>query len=314
MRTLILNNTNIVANSNNSKLLYTFPGGNVEFKQGQKLALASVQMYYSTFNITAANNNNLFYYTWFNGVDYPVLFPDGYYDADMINNFLALTMLNNTHYLVSATGNFVYFLTIGTNPSLYAIEFNCFNLNQTLATANVWTLPVGATWLIPTNAGTQYITPMIRIPATNFRYVVGFNTGYYPFGSAGNYLPDTINYNPAGPTWTQLTYYTSTQAFTSSFTPQITPLSSFTMTCSLINNNYAVPNNLIYSFAPGDTFGNQFTISPNQYAFINIQPGQYNNFIITFTDQNNLPISIQDPNYVIMIVISDVNEGTGYAI
>jgi hypothetical protein len=88
-------------------------------------------------------------------------------------------------------------------------------------------------------------------------------------------------------------------------------LSSFILTCSLVNNNYAVPNNLLYSFAPEGTFGSQFTIAPNQYVFIDANEGQYDKFLLSFTDQNGFPVAIQDPNYVIMIIISDPKENTG---
>ena len=60
MRTLILNSSNIVPGTNNSILSYEFVGGGITLKKGQKLALASLQMYYSTFNITALNKNNSF--------------------------------------------------------------------------------------------------------------------------------------------------------------------------------------------------------------------------------------------------------------
>ena len=93
-------------------------------------------MYYSTFNITAANQNNTYNYTWVNGVSYSVVMPDGFYDAASLNNFLHFTMIQNKHYLIDTTGNFVYFLTLTTNSNAYAIELNCFLLNTTIATAN----------------------------------------------------------------------------------------------------------------------------------------------------------------------------------
>jgi hypothetical protein len=67
MRTLILNSANILEGTNNSILSYEFIGGNINLKKGQKVALASLQMYYSTFNITSANKNNSFSYNWVDG-------------------------------------------------------------------------------------------------------------------------------------------------------------------------------------------------------------------------------------------------------
>ena len=71
-----------------------------------------------------------------------------------------------------------------------------------------------------------------------------------------------------------------------------------------------MPNDLLYSFSPEGAFGDQFTVTPNQLIFINIQEGQYNKFVVEFADQTNKPVSIQDPNFVILLIISDADETT----
>jgi hypothetical protein len=211
-------------------------------------------------------------------------------------------MVQNRHYLLDATGNFVYLITITINSNIYGIEINCFNLSVALATTNAWVLPAGATWVIPTNS----IVPMIQIVANAFRDIIGFNAGYYPQGSP-SYAIATIAGVP--PAQTQVPSYATIQTFVSAFVPQITPLSSYILTCNLINNNYAVPNNLLYCFAPQGVFGSQFTIAPSgQLSFINIQEGQYDRFLLAFTDQNNNPVKIQDPNIVILLIITDPDD------
>jgi len=306
MRTLILNSGNIVEGTNNSILSYEFVGGNVNLKKGQKVALANLQMYYSTFNITTANKNTKYSYVWVDGLTYLVNMPDGFYDIPTINNYLHFTMVQNKHYLVDAGGNFVYFLTFSTNASRYAVEVNSFGMSVATATTNSWTLPAGATWVIPTN----FILPILQVGAvgtnaatnsTNFGLVIGFDTGSYPNAVIAG-VPPAQTETPA---------YTSTQVFLSTFTPQVTPLSSYVLTCSLINNNYAVPNSLIYAFAPQGTFGEQFTIAPNQYVFIDVLPGQYNRFNIQFIDQDLRPVSIQDPNMIIQLIISEEGDSLG---
>ena len=311
MRTLILNSSNIVAGTNNSVLEYEFVGGNVNLVKGQKVALASIQMYYSTFNITTTYKNNVFNYIWVDGTSNQVLFPDGFYDADGINNYLHYVMLQNKHYLINDIGDFVWFITFSPNPTRYAIEVNCFNMNSTLyplgAGAGQYQLPAGATWVIPTNN----IVPMLQVLPNGFRQTIGFEAGYYPQGSP-TYAQAVIAGVP--PAQTQTPTYTTTQTFLSTFTPQITPFSSFVVNCSLVNNNYAVPNSLIYSFSPQGTFGDQFTIAPNEYVFIDVLPAQYNRFKIYFTDQNLLPIAIQDPNMIIQVLISDPTDNTSVQI
>jgi hypothetical protein len=108
--------------------------------------------------------------------------------------------------------------------------------------------------------------------------------------------------------------YSTIQTFSSSSVPQVTPLSSYVLTCNLLNNNYAVPNSLLYSFSPQATFGSQFTIAPNQYSFIDIQPGQYTSFQISFLDQNNNPTILQDNNLVILLIVADKGELEGLSL
>jgi hypothetical protein len=297
MRTLILNADNIVDGTNNSVLSYEFAGGNINLKKGQKVALANLQMYYSTFNITTANNNNTFSYQWVDGTTYSVVMPDGFYDVDTINNFLHFTMVQNKHYLLATSGDFVYFITLGINPTRYACEGNCFGMSVALATTNSWSLPAGATWVIPTN----FIVPELVVGTNNFGLIIGFNAGSYP------------NTTIAGvpPAQTQTPAFTTDQQFLSTSVPQVSVVSSFILTCSLINNNYAVPNNLIYSFSPQGTIGEQFTIAPNQYVFIDVLPAQYNRFQVSFIDQDFRPVAIQDPNMIIQLIISDEGEFTG---
>jgi hypothetical protein len=292
MRTLILNSSNIVEGTNNSQLQYNFAGGGIVLKPGQKVAMANLQMYYSTFNITTTNGNNTYSYIWVDGTSVSVTMPNGFYDIDSLSNYLHYVMVQNKHYLLETTGDYVYLATWSTNATRYSVELNCFGVSAALAATNGWTLPSGATWVLPTN----YIVPILEIPNTNFQYVVGF-------APSSSYPPAVIAGVP--PNQTQTPAYTTDQTFLSTTTPQVTPLSSYILTCSLINNNYAVPNNLMYSFSPQGTIGEQFSVAPNEYMFIDVLPGNYSFFTMTFIDQDFRPVRIEDPNMIIQIVISD---------
>ena len=145
---------------------------------------------------------------------------------------------------------------------------------------------------------------MFLILANRFRQVIGFSRqGYYPTGSGDPAAQAVIAGVP--PAQTQTPPYTTNLVFVSDVVPQVSPLSSYLLRCNLINNNYAVPNDLLYSFSPQSVFGEQFTIAPNQLIFIDIQEGQYNSFTVEFSDQDNQPVSIQDPNFVILLIISN---------
>ena len=284
MRTLILNSRNIVPNSNNSVLEYNFPAGSVTLDDTY-LALESLTMYYSTFNITYANNNNFVQYRWIDNVVYDVTFPDGFYDALGIQNYIRSVMLTNKHYLIDLAGEYVWFFGLTTNPSTYSIQMNFFACNTTAYPPATYTLPVGATWTVPLLANS--VCPQIIISATNsFGLLVGFLAGTFP---TSNITATNVS-------------------VLSTFTPQITPLSSYILSCSLVNNNYAVPNTFIYAFAPIGTIGEQFSIQPFSFSFIPILKGQYSTFRVQLTDQLNRPVVIQDPNYVITLVMAEGNE------
>jgi len=304
MRTLILNSSNIVEDSNNSVLEYNFPAGGITLIEGDKIALASLQMYYSTFNITTANGNNQFSYTWIDGTTFPVgtgtsntseTIPNGFYDIDGLNDLLHYQMIANGHYLINnSTGDYVYFINLSTNANRYAVQVDCFRINTTLYpvasyTAGTPTTGASTTWVSTLwNATTR--VPQLVVPSTNFRNIIGFAAASYPTAILG---------------------HTSTQSFISSFTPQVTPLSSFLLTCTLVNNNFAVPNNLIYSFSPEGTFGDQFTVAPNQYVFINAQPASYTSFRVSFLDQDGAPVAIQDEQMVILLTVANKGDNLG---
>jgi len=273
-----------VPNSNNSILEYNFPAGSVTLDDNY-LALNSITMYYSTFNITAANNNNFVQYRWIDNVVYNVTFPDGFYNAVDIQNYIRSVMLTNLHYLVDTAGEYVWFFGLTTNPSTYSVQMNFFACNTTAYPPASYTLPAGATWTVPLLANS--VCPQIIVPATNnFGLLVGFAAGTFPASRV-----TAVNVSVV-----------------STFAPQITPLSSYILSCSLVNNNYSVPNTFLYAFAPIGTIGEQFSITPYSFSFIPILKGQYSTFRVQLTDQNNRPVAIQDPNYVIVLVMADKSE------
>jgi hypothetical protein len=307
MRTIILTSNNIVAGSNNSQLLYKFPAGSINLVKGQKVALQSLTMYNSIFNITSLNQNNSFSYIWVDGTTNTVNIPDGYYEIPSLNAFLESVFISNKHYLIdNSNGKYVYFIAFTTNPNAYAVQVNCFPMNSTLyplgSTVGTFSLPVGQSWSSNGALSATTIVPILVVPTTNFSVVIGFNAGKYPNATIVGSYPTTIAETPS---------QSSTQSFLSTTTPQVSPLSSLILTCSLINNNYAIPNKLLFSFAPVGTIGQQFTIQPSgNLSFINCQAGQYASFTIEFYDQNLRPVVIQDPQINILLLISDVDDET----
>jgi hypothetical protein len=213
-------------------------------------------------------------------------------------------MLVNKHYLIEvATGNFVWFLTLHINVSVYKIEITCYPMTNATYKTSAYSLPVGATWAIQDAT----ISPYIFIPATNIQSTLGFPTGFYFSGTEGASLTEPI-ITGASPNKVQNSAKTAITVLQSPNVPQITSLTSYLITCSLINNNYSIPNTLLSAFPPSSAFAEQFLYAPNQMSFIDVQSGSYGSFNVSFYDQNLRQIAIQDPQIVIILVIRSKDE------
>lgn len=292
-KSLILNTNNIIPNSGNSTLQYVFPQGGIAFKD-DFIAIQQVSIYNSVFNVSVANNNNSFSYIWVDGTTHLVSIPDSYLELPEINAYLQSIMIANKHYLIAGANN-VYLLNIQINPARYSYQINSFLVSVAIAASNTWTLPAGATWVLPTNA----IMPMFVVPNTNFQKLIGFTAGSYP------------NTVIAGvpPAQTQTPTQISTYSALSTTSPQIVPQPSYLGLCSLVNNNLSIPSQLLYSITPtGSSFGSLYTIQIADLAFNKITDGKYNQFTFNFVDAVGQPIIFQDPNILILLVIKNKSE------
>jgi len=273
---LIINSSGLQSNSFNNTYRYSFPQGAVRF-EGSKVAVANVNIYYSWFNITTSNGNNSFQIIWPIGAGtstYTVTLPDGFYDVSGLNTYIQQFCITNGLYLIDGSGNYVYYLELLENSTYYGVQLNTYSIPLSLPTG--WTQP--AAW--PGYPLVAY-TPQLVIPSTNFQNVIGFTAGTYPSPQQ-----------------------TSTYSKLSDFTPQVTPIQSIILACTLLNNKYSNPSTVLYSFTSGGAaFGSLIESSPNQYSFVDIQDGQYPYFDIQFLDQNFSPISINDTNIVVQLLI-----------
>lgn len=293
-KTLILNSSNIVAGSGNSSFVYNFPQGGVVFKD-DLIAVQQVSLYNSVFNITSSNNNNYFSYIWVDGTTNLVNIPNSFLELSEINSFLQSVMISNGHYLTTITGDNVYLLNITVNPARYAYQINSFLVSASIATTNQWTIASGATWVLPTNP----IMPMFVVPDTKFQQLIGY--------TAGNYPNTVIAGTP--PSQTQTPTQTDTYSTLSVNSPQIIPQPSYLGLCSLVNNQYCIPSQLLYSITPtGVTFGSLYTNQIADLAFNKISDGTYNQFTFRFVDNNGIAINFQDPNMLILLVIKNKSE------
>ena len=293
-RTLILNQNNIVQGSGNSTFQYDFPLGGINFAD-ELIAVQQVSFYNSVFNITAAYNNNRFSYIWIDGKSVSILMPDSYLELADINAFMLSTMIANGHYMLTSTNQNVFFLEILINASRYADQINSFLIDTAIASANSWTLPPGANWVLPNTP----ICPIFVVPPTKFQQVIGYTAGNYPNAVITGVQPAQVE-TPA---------FLTTQSFLSATSPQIIPQPSYLGACSLVNNRLAIPSQLVYSVSPqGVPFGSLYVNQIADLAFNKIENGNYTNFTFRFVDSLGGAIIFQDPNFLILLVLKNITE------
>lgn len=278
MRVVVLNSTSVVPNTQNSKYRFRF-ASTAQFRKDQ-IALSNIQIYYSWFNITSANNNNSFSYIFTDtsgSNTFQVNLPDGAYEIATINAYFQKVMVANGHYLINAVGDYVYYAELVVNATYYGVEIKTYPLPSSLPTG--WTNPGGI------GLGPGGVTPQVIIPNTNIQALLGFTAGTYPA------VAQTTDYNVLSQT-----------------APQVATVQSVILLCSLLNNTLTNPNTFLYSFGATNTqIGQLISIAVPELIFCDVTDGYYDFFEITLVDQNYRPIAIQDPNVVIQLVIKKSN-------
>ena len=131
METIVFNSSNLINyGKGNNTFVYRFPSS-IHFKNNQ-VAVSSVSLYYSWYNISALLGNNAFTYSWCSGTTtttYQVVLMDGIWEINTINEFLQFQMIQNGTYLIYTdpiTGltNNKYYIEFLVSPTLYGINRN----------------------------------------------------------------------------------------------------------------------------------------------------------------------------------------------
>ena len=312
MKVLVLNKNNIVPDSNNSKLRYKF-NSTVNFKKKSKIALSKINIYYSWQNISDQFNNRTFSYSWWdasgNSTSFSLTIPQGYYSADDINNWMYGELVARNHFLTysalvnvkgysngidwASTTKYI-FIELMENSTYYSLQFRLYSLPTFVSSSPPYTKPNnigGFDWRVPSNVTINTFShnqsPKIIIPSTNkFCDLVGFIPGTYGTGYMRGAYEDIL----------------------STYTPTIDPVGSILVMCSMANNIYASPSNLIDSFTYSVDYGGMIAIENNNLNWINIAEGSYSEFFVEFKNQNFGNLIIQDPSMVITMIIDEPEE------
>jgi len=297
MFVIVMNGTNLVQDGLNNKLIYKFPNSVV--LKDKYVAVSSISMYYSWFNITSTNLNNTFTYTW-NGTTnqtYTITIPDGLYGISAINNYIQYVCLQNgTYWTVS--GTYYYPFELLVNANRYAIQLNTYQI-PTAATA-----PAGAT-TPPAGWPTTVFNSVVTFPSA-FNAIVGYTAG---FASANNVGGGITFGTPTASTNYASVNSVNTISYLSNFAPQVQPNSSVLFSLSNINNPYTQPSSIIYSLNSNVGVGELISEKPPNFMWNRMIDGTYNELRLTFLSPTLQPITINDPNMTILLTIRDKDEG-----
>lgn len=318
MRSIVLNSNNLVPDGENNKLVYNFPNS-VLFKNTY-VALQSASLYYSWFNISSALGNNTYEFTFPNSsgvmTTRTVVMPDGIYEVKDIDAYFQFYCLQNGYFWTTVTGEQVFFLKFEVNISKYAIQVCCYSppFSGAGGNPNGYT-PASGTALSATR---QTLTPSfpnaftqtIGFPTVNQLLGIGIAGGTWSgfnYANAGTATSSGL-YNLVPFSWNATT---GVVAYSSNNSPQVNPNGSIYISCSNINNPYAIPSTTIYAITPTGTAGSAIIEKPPNYCWNRFIDGTYNRIAVTFLGLDGRPIKIQDPQMTILLAIKDGDEYGG---
>jgi hypothetical protein len=298
MRTVVLNNNNVVQNGQNNTLVYNFPT-TASFDKSY-VAVASVSMYYSWFNISSKYGNNTLSYRFpLTGATFQtvnIVIPDGLYEVSTLNQFLQYTMIANGHYLINnATGQNVYFIELLVNDARYKVQINTFAVPTSLPTG----------YQQPGNYPASYpsvrTTPEVTI-SSGLGIILGFPNPAIPL------IPVYNNASSAPNTITTDFQAVSTL---STGTPNVQPNSSVLVSVDKVDNPYSSPTSVIYSITPSVAVGSIIADKPPQLLWNKMIRGQYSQLRLVLLGTDLSPLQIQDGAITIILAIAEEAEALG---
>ena len=277
---IIVNSANFVTGSQNT-FKYTFPNEQ-HFVAGDQISLVKASIYNCVFNISTDQKNNTFSIKWIDGITANFTIRDGYYSLSDLNYYIANCMVSKNWYTSSSS-------TASTTTVYIYLSADSTGYGSTLTfsplptTTNVGTIvkPSGATWSFPTVA----ICPSLLL-CTELQILCGFtsNSTTLPSITSGS-SPITVYSNA---------------------TPIVSPIDSYLLTCSLIDNSaMTIHPNVFFSIPLGGTaFGDQIQVQNSFPIFNTVRSGRYTSFTIQILDQNYNPINLLDKEVVFQFMFN----------
>jgi hypothetical protein len=318
MRTIVLNESNLVQDGENNKLVYRFPNS-VLFKNTY-VALQSASMYYAWYNISSALGNNTYQFQFPDVTGtmttYTVTMPDGIYEVKDIDAYFQFYCITNGLFWTTVTGEQVFYMKFEVNISLYAVQVCCYSppYNGVGGNPNGYLRGSGTNFTITRQTLVPIFpnafTKTIGWPTPNQLIDIGITTGTWTgfnYANAGTATSSGL-YNLVPFSWNATT---GVVAYSSNNSPQVNPNGSIYISLNNINNPYAIPSTIIYAITPTGVAGSAIVEKPPQFCWNKFIDGTYNQIIVSFLGLDGRPIVIQDPQMTILLAIKDGDEWAG---
>jgi len=279
-----LNATNQVKEANNT-FEYKFPFQLKINDESSRVSISDISIYNSfLFNMTALNNTIRLWRNINNiNTNLDIIFPvNSYYTISEMIAYFYSKIIEAGWYLIDSYGNKVFFHRMVYNQTELKMYFFVDLIPQTLPSG--WQAPAG--WIgfpsfFPRSGGFRFVSTS---STTSFGSFFGLNPNQnYPW----------LNNSIAG-------------SFTSTIIPKSTPINSFILTLSLINNiGLANISNICYtSPVDSNTFGELLNHTEDELVLIPIQRGIYERMEVKFLDNLYRPLNILDNNIFISFIFS----------
>jgi hypothetical protein len=272
----------IVKNGYNNTLRREFTS-NADLKDCE-IAVHSIQLYNSAFNISSTEyGNNTF------TIEIPtaatvhninITLQSGYYSYATINQNIQKALVDAGAYLIDADNNNVFYIQITQNDVYYSCQLDVAATPTALPSG--WSKPSSGLYSTGgTGLPTTTRVPRLVINNAEFGKVLGFSLGTYPSASS-----------------------TTSTAILSNIVPQVNPISSYSLRCSLIKNPYSEPSDIITTFSnQGTVSGQLIDYKPNEYLFIPVPNGTYSSITLTIIDQDERFVKFEDTFILIDLII-----------
>jgi hypothetical protein len=274
-----ISSKDLVPNSFNNQYRYKFPLS-ANFKNVE-VAVQSISMYNSQYNIDReAYGNNSFKVevpTGATSSTISITLQDGIYSYTDTNRMIQTALVNAGAYLIDADGNNTFFIQLIENATYYAAQVD---VSATPTLIGSYTRTAAGLY----SSGGSGLPTTARVPrfiADNqeFGKLIGFLAGQYPSASS-----------------------TTPASFLSTLPPQINPVSAYVVRCSLVNNSFTAPPDILTVFtSQGTEAGQLISYQPNEFSWMKVNDGSYSIIMTTIVDQLERFVKFRDPNLLISL-------------